>query len=100
MGTNTLRLLELLHVAIALIIQGATYWAFGSLGAAAVAGSLPFVFREITQAEYNYINNFTESKLRKDMPWYGPFSPKVWSLHSLLGWILPVVATAAVALVF
>jgi hypothetical protein len=61
-----------------------------------VASSLFFAGREITQAEYRYIEHYG-SGLRANMPWWGRFDPRVWTFHSLTDWLLPLGLTVAVA---
>jgi hypothetical protein len=41
-----------------------------------------FAGREVTQAEYRWIEKFGEGR-RINMPWYGGFSPAAWDLHSV-----------------
>lgn len=84
------------HPLIALGWQGALYlltgnWWYG------VATSVFFVGRELTQAEYRWIEKYGAG-LRANMPWYDRFDPRVWDVHSLTDWILPVLLTLAVAL--
>lgn len=86
------------HPAMALALQLAiglltgNYW-YGFV--------LAFVFvgREIAQAEYRWIERFGGGR-RSNMPWWGGFDPRVWTLHSITDWILPLILTALVAITF
>ncbi|GAA4005821.1 hypothetical protein [Sphingomonas humi] len=86
------------HVAIALLIQLAvtrglrTNWWAGAAAAACWA-----ISREITQAEYRWIEAYGGG-LRANMPWWGGFDPRVWHLDAMVDWALPTVVVAAVAL--
>lgn len=85
----------LLHAVTALAVQAAfglssRDWITGGL-----LGSLWFIAREHTQAEYRWIAQFGAGK-RANMPWWGGFSWRAWNLPSLLDWIVPVATCAAV----
>lgn len=85
------------HVAIALLIQLPLArlhgWAAGT--AAACAWS---VSREITQAEYRWIERYGDG-LRANMPWWGGFDARVWHADAWLDWIVPCAVVIAIALV-
>ncbi|MNP49120.1 hypothetical protein D3C76_1432880 [compost metagenome] len=85
----------LLHAVIAVLVQGIVGYSLGSWGYGAVIGSLWFVAREHTQAEYRWIAQFGNGK-RANMPWWGGFDRRAWNLPSLLDWLVPVVACSAV----
>lgn len=86
------------HVLIALLIQVPLAlllrnWAAGTTAACAWALS-----RELTQAEYRWIEQFGAGR-RANMPWWGGFDPSVW--HKLDPWtdaLLPCVVVLALAL--
>lgn len=85
----------LLHAASALAVQAAfglysRDWVTGGL-----LGSLWFIAREHTQAEYRWIVQFGAGK-RANMPWWGGFSWRAWNLPSLLDCLVPVLACAIV----
>jgi len=88
------------HIVLALLIQLAVRvflrsWAAGS--AAAIAW---FVSREITQAEYRWIEHYGANH-RANMPWWGGLDPRVWQYADpWIDWIAPsliVLATAIIA---
>ena len=67
----------------------AGYWGAGLMVAAFYVG------REHAQAEYRWIERYGAGR-RANMPWWGGFDLKVWSLKSALDCVLPV----AVAFIF
>jgi hypothetical protein len=87
------------HIALALAIQlsirvGLKSWSAGAATAIAWA-----VSREITQAEYRWIEHFGGGH-RANMPWWGGLDPKVWGYADpWIDWIAPSVAVIAVALI-
>jgi hypothetical protein len=87
------------HIAIAILIQvpvalALRNWAAGT--AAACAWSLS---RELTQAEYRWIEHYG-SGLRANMPWWGGFDPRVWQkLDPWLDALLPCAVVLAVLLI-
>lgn len=69
-------------------------WIAGALAASAWA-----ISREITQAEYRWIEHYGGG-LRANMPWWGGFDPKVWQkVDPWLDWMVPVALVFAIALV-
>lgn len=67
-------------------------WSAGALAATAWALS-----REITQAEYRWIERFGEG-LRANMPWWGGLDPAVWSRFGpWLDWLVPAAAAVLIA---
>ena len=85
------------HVALALLIQLAvkvglrtSWWA----GAAAAACWC--IAREITQAEYRWIERFGAG-LRANMPWWGAVDPRVWHADAMLDWIAPTAVVLGLA---
>lgn len=69
-------------------------WLAGTVGACAWA-----IAREITQAEYRWIEAFGAGR-RANMPWWGGFDPRVWQkLDPWLDWLLPCALTIALAIV-
>ena len=83
------------HPLIALAVQLALGIATGDWWIG-VAASLMYVGRELAQAEYRWIERHGGGR-RANMPWWGPFDLRVWDLHSLTDWLLPLVATGALA---
>lgn len=86
----------LFHPLVALAIQLGTYIIFGSWWVGVLAATLAYFFRESTQAEYRWIERYGAG-LRANMPWWGPFDPRVWSLKDWTDWIGPLIATTLVA---
>lgn len=85
----------LLHAVTALAVQAAfglssRDWITGGL-----LGSLWFIAREHTQAEYRWIAQFGAGK-RANMPWWGGFDYLVWDLASVLDFAVPIAAVAVV----
>jgi hypothetical protein len=85
------------HIIIALLIQAAVALPLRNLWAGAAAASAWAVAREITQAEYRWIEQFGGG-LRANMPWWGGFDARVWHGDALLDWIVPLVVVVSVAL--
>lgn len=83
------------HVAIALLIQVAMFPIFG-LWAGAVAASCVFVAREVTQAEYRWIDAFGAG-LRANMPWYAALQLRAWNLKGFTDFLVPAAVVFAVA---
>ena len=87
------------HILLAIVIQLTIWVILRSWWAGAAAAIAWFVSREITQAEYRWIEHFGGG-LRANMPWWGGFDPRVWQYADpWLDWIAPSVAVVAVALI-
>ena len=85
------------HILLALVTQFAVAMALRNWAAGAVAASGWAISREITQAEYRWIEQFG-SGLRANMPWWGGFDPAVWQRPDpWLDWLVPSLAVIAVA---
>jgi hypothetical protein len=84
----------LLGAAIQLLVgQVSRSWTGG-----AAAASAWFISREITQAEYRWIERFGGG-LRANMPWWGGLDLRVWDhLDPWLDWIAPTVVVGAIAI--
>jgi hypothetical protein len=87
------------HALVALAIQIAVglltrnWWA----GAALACGY--FIGREISQAEYRWIEHFGAG-LRGNLPWWGAFDPRAWPRADQLADVIgPVAATVPFAAV-
>jgi hypothetical protein len=90
----------MLHVPLAILIQfvfiilGIDPW----IGAAAASGY--FIGREYAQAEYRLIEHYYGAK-RANMPTLAPMrDSRAWNTKSILDWLLPLIATIAIAVVF
>lgn len=87
------------HIVLALLIQLTIRLPLKSWNAGAAAAIAWFVSREITQAEYRWIEHYGGG-LRANMPWWGGLDPRVWQYGDpWLDWIVPTVVVIAVALV-
>lgn len=86
--------LEHTAIALACTLIG---WLAGDINAGAAFGAALFIGREHAQAEYRWIDTRGYGR-RSSLPWYGGFDPVVWSLPSLLDWLVPAVVCGAVAL--
>jgi len=84
----------LLHALAAVTIQCLFGLKLGRWGIGGALGSLWFIAREQTQAEYRWIALFGHGK-RANMPWWGGFDWQVWNMASLLDWLGPAVASTA-----
>lgn len=87
------------HILLAVMIQLAAFVLLRSWWAGAVAASTWSISREITQAEYRWIEQFG-SGLRENMPWWGGFDLRVWQrLDPWLDWIVPCLTVVAIAFI-
>ena len=85
----------MVHIAVALFMQFVLAQLTNVWVGAAFASAF-FIGREITQAEYRNIEHNYGGK-RANMPWYGGFEPRAWTIKGLLDWILPSVVVIALA---
>ena len=87
------------HVALSLTIllmvrHLCRTWIGGAAAASAWA-----ISREITQAEYRWIEQYGAG-LRANMPWWGGLDPQVWQkLDPWLDWIVPTMLVFAIAMI-
>ena len=85
------------HLALALAVQLLVVAATRSWWGGALAAAGWAISREITQAEYRWIEQYGGG-LRANMPWWGGFDPNVWQkVDPWLDWIVPTLLVAAVA---
>jgi hypothetical protein len=84
------------HIAIAVLIQVIVALLVRSWTAGTAAACAWSISREITQAEYRWIEQYGNG-LRANMPWWGGFEPGVWHLDALLDWIIPSAVVIAIA---
>jgi hypothetical protein len=80
------------HSVYALLFMAIIGLLTGNWFAGACVGSAFFIAREHTQAEYRVIQKFYDEK-RANMPWYGGFEIRAWSLKSILDFGLPIIVT-------
>jgi hypothetical protein len=86
------------HILLALLIQFAVALPTRSWAGGAAAACAWSISREITQAEYRWIEHHGGG-LRANMPWWGGFDPIVWqNLDPWLDWLVPCLAVITVAL--
>ena len=83
--------------ASATLVAALIGWTLGSPVFGAWIAVVFFISRELTQAEYKWIGMYGKG-LRKNMPWWGCFDPRVWDAHSF-AWNLaaPIVVAAVVS---
>ena len=87
------------HILLAVAIQVAFAVALRSWSAGAAAACCWAIAREITQAEYRWIEQFGHG-LRANMPWWGGLDLRVWQhVDPWLDWILPCLVVIAIAVV-
>ena len=87
------------HIALALLIQFLVARICRSWTAGAAAALAWAVSREISQAEYRWIELYGGG-LRANMPLWGGFDLRVWQRSDpWMDWIIPTLVVVAVALV-
>ena len=87
------------HLVLAVALQLLVVRLCGSWFAGALVASAWALSREITQAEYRWIEIYGGG-LRSNMPWWGPFDLRIWSrLDPWLDWLLPSTLVVGIALV-
>lgn len=87
------------HVALSLVLQALVALACRNWFAGAAAAAAWAISREITQAEYRWIEAYGGG-LRANMPWWGGLDPRVWHhLDPWIDWIVPTMVTVAIALI-
>ena len=89
------------HAAMAAAVQAIAGYFTGDWATGAALACIWFIAREHTQAEYRWIEKFgwdyeAEGHLRRNMPWWGGFDPRVWNTASVLDWLIPVLACAGI----
>lgn len=87
------------HLVLAVVLQMLVVRLCGSWFAGALVASAWAISREITQAEYRWIEIYGRG-LRSNMPWWGGFDLRVWNrLDPWLDWLLPTALVVGIALV-
>ena len=87
------------HLVIALALQLLVVAATRSWWGGAFAAAAWAIAREVTQAEYRWIEHHGGG-LRANMPWWGGFDPIVWqTVDPWLDWIVPTLFATAIALI-
>ena len=86
------------HILLAIAIQIAGRFVLKSWAAGAAVAIAWALAREITQAEYRWIEAYGAG-LRANMPWWGGLDPAVWRKpDAWLDWIVPSAVVVLVAL--
>jgi hypothetical protein len=86
------------HIVFALLLQAGVALSLRNWAAGAATASGWAISREITHAEYRWIEQFGDG-LRTKMPWWGGLDVRVWQhLDPWLDWILPCAVTIAIAM--
>ena len=87
------------HILLAIVIQLMNRAILRSWTAGAAAAIAWFVSREITQAEYRWIEHFGGGH-RANMPWWGGLDMRVWQYSDpWIDWIAPTVVVIMIAIV-
>ena len=87
------------HIVLAMAIQAAGLLLLRSWWAGAFAACAWAISREITQAEYRWIEQFGAG-LRQNMPWWGGFDLRVWQRPDpWLDWLVPCLTVGTIALI-
>ncbi|MBA3667466.1 MAG: hypothetical protein H0W65_07075 [Sphingomonas sp.] len=85
------------HITLAVLIQLAIALPTRSWTAGAAAACAWSISREITQAEYRWIEYYGHG-LRANMPWWGGLDQRVWqNLDPWLDWLLPSLIAIIIA---
>lgn len=87
------------HLIIAVALQALVGLLTGDWWAGAALAAALFIGREVTQAEYRWIDAYGLGR-RANMPWWGAFDRRVWTkLDPWLDWTVPVAAVVLIAVV-
>ena len=87
------------HILLAVVIQLTIRTLLRSWWAGAAVAISWFVSREITQAEYRWIEHYGGGH-RASMPWWGGLDGRVWQYADpWLDWIVPTVLVVVIAVV-
>ena len=84
------------HIILAVVIQAAVFLLLKDWGAGAAAAVTWSISREITQAEYRWIEHYGGG-VRANMPVWGGFDLRVWQYPDpWLDWIVPTLVTMTI----
>ena len=86
------------HAIVAVCWQVIVGVIIGDWWVGGLLGCMWFMAREHTQAEYRWIAQYGAGK-RANLPWWGGFDPRAWSVPSLLDWLVPVLCVMAVGVI-
>jgi len=85
------------HIVLAVLIQLAVALVLRSWAAGAAAACAWALSREVTQAEYRWIEQYGGG-LRAHMPWWGGLDLRVWQYFDpWLDWLVPSLVVVAIA---
>jgi hypothetical protein len=85
------------HIIFAVMLQAWVATVLRNWTAGAMTASAWAISREVTQAEYRWIEQYGYG-LRANMPWWGGLDFTVWQhLDPWLDWISPCAVTVAIA---
>jgi hypothetical protein len=85
------------HLVLAILLQLVTVAICRDWRAGALVASCWAIAREITQAEYRWIELYGAG-LRANMPWWGGLDWRVWQkVDPWLDWILPTILVWVIA---
>lgn len=85
------------HVSLGIVLQLLVLRTTGSWFGGAATASAWAISREITQAEYRWIETFGHH-VRANMPWWGGLDPAVWQkLDPWVDWLAPTIVTFSLA---
>ena len=85
------------HLLAALLIQAIIGTTTRNWWAGAALASAYFIGREVAQAEYRWIELLSAGR-RANMPWWGPFDPRVWQRpDQFADWLAPLAGTCLLA---
>lgn len=86
------------HALMALVAQFLVWLVTGDWWLGAAIASAYFIGRELSQAEYRWIEAYGNGR-RANLPWWGRFDLRVWpKLDQWVDWIAPLVVTILLAL--
>ncbi|WP_347303266.1 hypothetical protein V5740_01180 [Croceibacterium sp. TMG7-5b_MA50] len=85
------------HLIAGLLIQAVVGLLTRNWWAGAALASAYFIGRELAQAEYRWIELYGAGR-RANMPWWGPFDPRVWQRKDqFVDWLAPLAGTCLLA---
>ena len=86
----------MIHVPMALVMQLFFGLLLHNWWVGAAFGAAFFIGREITQAEYRWIEAYGNGK-RVNMPLWGAFDYRVWNVKSIVDFVAPTATCVFVA---
>lgn len=83
---------HLSHTLVALLFQATVFWITGNPWYGVIFACSVYGSREVTQAEYKYIQKYCDNS-RAKMPEYAGFLVNHWSTDALLDFLCPAIAS-------